>query len=132
MVARLLLLFVLFPLLELAILIRMGAWLGFWPTMGIVVGTGALGAVLARSQGTRVLGRIRADLAAGRTPGNSLVDGFLILIGGIVLLTPGLITDIVGILLLLPATRDRLKGAVRARFDRMVQARQVSFIAMIR
>jgi UPF0716 protein FxsA len=132
MFARLLLLFVLVPLIELAILIRIGNWLGFWPTLGLVVATGAVGALLAKAQGARVLGEIRSDLAAGRVPAARLVDGLLVLVGGIVLLTPGLISDILGLLLLLPVTRDRLKASVRRRFERMVDSGQVSMITLIR
>jgi UPF0716 protein FxsA len=129
---RLLLLFVLVPLVELAILIRVGGVFGFWPTMALVVTTGALGALLARSQGTRVLRAIQHDLAAGRPPAGHLVDGFLILIGGVLLLTPGLLSDIAGLLLLLPLSRGRLKSAVRARFERMVRTGQVSLVTLIR
>lgn len=132
MFARLLLLFVLVPLVELALLIRIGNWLGFWPTIGIVVATGALGALLAKSQGARVLGEIRADLTSGRVPAARLLDGLLILAGGIVLLTPGLLTDALGLMLLLPVTRNRLKAVVRRRFEGMVQSGNVSMITLIR
>jgi UPF0716 protein FxsA len=132
MLARLLLLFVLVPLIELAILIRIGTWLGFWPTIGLVIATGAIGAMLAKSQGGRVLRDIRGDLSAGRVPATRLLDGFLVLVGGIVLLTPGLLTDIAGLMLLLPFTRNRLKEGVRRRFERMAQSGQVSMITLIR
>ena len=132
MIVRLLLLFTLIPFVELAILIRIGTLLGFWATMGIVLVTGAAGAVLARSQGTRVLRDIQAELAAGRAPTEHLVDGFLILIGGIVLLTPGLLTDIAGLLLLFPPTRRGLKRGLRRRFEGMVSSSQVSLVTLIR
>jgi UPF0716 protein FxsA len=132
MLVRLLLLFVLVPLIELALLIRIGSWLGFWPTMALVIATGALGAVLARSQGTRVLREIRNDLVERRVPTGRLLDGMLVLVGGVVLLTPGLITDIVGLLLLVPFTRQRLKEIVRRRFERMVRSGEVGTITLIR
>jgi len=132
MIARLLLLFVLIPLLELAILIRVGTLLGFWPTIGLVVVTGAVGALLAKSQGTRVLAAIREDLAAGRVPAARLLDGLLILVGGAVLLTPGLLTDVAGLALLLPFTRSWLKMALRRRFERMIRSGEVGMITLIR
>jgi UPF0716 protein FxsA len=130
--ARLLLLFVLVPLVELAILIRLGTLIGFWPTIGLVVATGTLGAVLAKSQGLRVLQAIQADLRAGRVPTGRLMDGLLVLVGGIVLLTPGLLTDVLGIVLLLPFTRARFMAGVRRRFERMVSAGEVNVITLVR
>jgi UPF0716 protein FxsA len=132
MLAKLILLFVLLPLLELAILIRLGQALGFWPTMALVVATGTVGALLARSQGMRVLRAIRADLAAGRVPAGRLVDGLLVLVGGVVLLTPGLLTDIAGLLLLFPASRARFKAGVARRLERMARTGQVSVITLLR
>jgi UPF0716 protein FxsA len=132
MLVRLLLLFILTPIVELAILIRLGTILGFWPTIGLVIATGTLGALLARSQGLRALRAIQGDLREGRVPAGRLVDGLLILIGGVVLLTPGLLTDVAGLLLLLPVTRERLKSGVRRHFERMVETGQVSMITMIR
>jgi UPF0716 protein FxsA len=132
MLFRLLLLFILIPIVELALLIRIGNWLGFWPTITLVIATGALGALLARSQGARVLQEIRADLGAGRVPAGRLVDGLLVLVGGLVLLTPGLLTDIVGFLLLVPFTRNRMKATVQRRFERMVKSGEVGVIRVIR
>ena len=132
MLARLLLIFILVPILEMALLIRLGQLLGFWPTIGLVIATGAIGALLAKSQGLRVLSAIQADLASGRPPASRLVDGFLILLGGVLLLTPGLITDTAGFLLLLPFTRSRMKESLRRRFEKMVRSGQVSMIGLIR
>ena len=89
MFARLLILFTVVPLVELALLIKLGNVIGLWPTIFIVIGTGVLGAALARSQGTRTVGAIRAELAQGKAPTESLLNGLLILVGGVVLLTPG-------------------------------------------
>ena len=132
MLFRLLLLFVLLPIVELALLIRIGNWLGFWPTMALVLFTGFVGAVLARSQGAYVLGQIRTELSVGRVPAARLVDGLLVLVGGTLLLTPGLITDLVGFALLLPFSRARLKAAVQRRFERMVRSGEVGVITLIR
>jgi UPF0716 protein FxsA len=105
MFVRLLLLFTVVPLIELALLVYLGQWVGFWPTMALVLGTGVLGAWLAKVQGLFVLRQVQSELAQGRMPTNALVDGALILVAGTVLLTPGLITDLFGFVLLVPPGR---------------------------
>lgn len=132
MLGKLLILFLGVPLLELAILVKLGTMVGFWPTIALVLVTGTAGAVLARSQGARVLRAIQAEMAAGRIPAAHLVDGLLVLVGGIVLLTPGLLTDIAGLLLLFPPTRARLKALLRRRMERMVRSGQASFTMIVR
>jgi UPF0716 protein FxsA len=121
MFIRLLALFILLPIVELALLIQVGQLIGVWPTLGIVIATGFLGAALARRQGLRTWLAIQTDLRQGQVPAGALVDGLLILIGGIVLLTPGILTDLFGFSLLVPATRERLKRALGSRFERAVQ-----------
>lgn len=125
MLGKLLILFIAVPFIEMVILVRIGTLLGFWPTMGLVLATGVVGAVLARSQGLRVLHGIRAELAVGQMPTSRLLDGLMVLIGGIVLLTPGVLTDIFGLALLIPFTRSRLKELVRVRLERMVKSGEV-------
>ena len=121
MLFRLLLLFILVPLVELALLIYIGMVIGPWYTIAIVVCTGILGAVLAKSQGTAILNRIRSSLEQGTLPPDDLLSGALILVGGLVLLTPGMITDIIGFSLLIPATRRAiagwLRGAIQRKFE---------------
>lgn len=131
MFLKLLLLFLGIPMLELALLVWIGTRIGFWATMGIVVATGLLGAVLARLEGWRVLYLIKAELLAGRMPVGRLLDGLMVLVGGIVLLTPGLLTDILGLALLLPVTRGLFKRFVQRRFERMARRRQVSFTMLL-
>ena len=109
MVFRLFLLFTIMPLLELAILIRVGQEIGAIYTISIVVLTGAAGAWLARAQGIGVLRRIRESIKAGEPPSAELVDGAFILLGGALLLTPGLITDAAGFFCLVPATRRAIQ-----------------------
>ena len=128
---RLFLLFVVVPFIELAILVRIGSAVGFWPTMALVVATGAVGAVLARGQGIRVLNAIRNDLASGQVPAAHLLDGLFVLVGGILLLTPGLLTDLAGLSLLLPFTRNRLKRILRARMEGMIHSGRVSVVTLI-
>ena len=106
---RLALLFVLVPLIELVLLIELGRFLGVWPTIGVVVVTGAGGALLARAAGVRTLRNFRVELARGQLPGQAIWDGLAILLGGAFLLTPGLLTDFVGFSLLVPGTRRILQ-----------------------
>lgn len=105
MFGRLLLLFIAVPLIDLIALLRVGRLLGFWPTLALVLLMGTLGAALARAQGLRTLTRINNDLAAGRMPSDALADGALILLAGALLVTPGFLTDIVGLALLIPPVR---------------------------
>ncbi len=111
--ARLALLFVVVTLLELALLIRVGQIVGFWPTIGLVIFTGMAGAWLARLEGLRTLFKLRDDLAHGRLPGQAIMDGVAVLLGGALLLTPGIVTDILGFSLLLPQTRRSIQRRVR-------------------
>ncbi|MEE9193715.1 MAG: FxsA family protein [Thermodesulfobacteriota bacterium] len=120
MFIRLLAVFIVIPLIELIILVKVGSYIGLWPTILIVVLTGIVGASLARYQGFIIINKIRSDVSSGRVPARELIDGLLVLIGGIVLLTPGFITDICGFFLLIPFTRNLIKGFVRSQFERMV------------
>lgn len=123
MFLKLLILFVAIPIIEIAILVKIGTLLGFWPTMLIVIATGILGATLARIQGFLVLTRIRVELQMGRMPAEELIDGLLILIGGILLLTPGLLTDLIGFLMLIQWSRKLFKKWLGKRFRQWVQSR---------
>ena len=119
MFGRLLLLFITVPLIEVLILIKLGSLFGFWPTIILVIGTGILGAFLAKLYGLTIWNKIQQDLQAGKMPADKLIDGLLILIGGIVLLTPGLLTDILGFMLLIPYTRDFFKRFAKSKFKNM-------------
>jgi UPF0716 protein FxsA len=105
--------------------VRLGGVIGFWPTVAIVVVTGLAGAALARTAGVQVLLQIRRELRAGRMPVTHMLDGLLVLVGGLVLLTPGLLTDVFGFALLVPWSRRRFRNAVRRRFERMIEAQQL-------
>ena len=124
MFLRLLILFTAVPLLELYLLLVTGRWLGLLPTIALVVGTGTLGAWLARSQGLTTLARVRRELAEGSVPTGALVEGLLILVAGAVLLTPGLLTDACGFLLLIPASRRRLRDWLKQRWQRHAAVHQ--------
>lgn len=125
MLFRLLLLFVLVPLVELYLLLRLGGLIGAGPTLAIVIVTGILGGVMARMQGFAVLRRIRDNLNAGTLPTNPLIDGLFVLAGGLLLLTPGLLTDVAGFLALLPPTRELFKRWIKRRFQRILDSKVV-------
>jgi UPF0716 protein FxsA len=125
MLFRLLLLFIMIPLVELYLLLKLGALIGAGPTLAIIIMTGILGGTLARRQGFVVLRRIKEDLQTGILPTEPLIDGLFILAGGLLLLTPGLLTDIVGFLALLPLSRRRLKGWMKRRFQQILDSRAV-------
>lgn len=118
MLAYLILLFVTVPLAELALLIWVGGKVGLTTTVALVIVTGILGASLARWQGLATLSRFQARLAAGELPHEDLIDGILILVAGAVLLTPGLLTDAVGFLLLVPVVRRGVRRRLLARLKR--------------
>ena len=131
MFIRLVTLFVLLPLAELALLLQVGRLIGLAWTLALVIATGFLGATLARRQGIRAWRAIQGELRAGRVPGSALVDGLLILIGGIVLLTPGILTDLVGFALLLPPTRAAVKRSLRRRFEKAIERGEASFTVIV-
>lgn len=127
MFSQLLLLFIAVPLIEVLILIQLGSLFGFWPTIFMVIGTGIIGAYLAKLYGLTIWYKIQEDLAAGRMPADKLIDGLLVLIGGVVLLTPGLLTDILGIMLLVPITRNYFKKFARSKFQTMSEQQSTIF-----
>ena len=108
MLIRLILLFTVVPLIELYLLIQVGRYLGTLPTIMIVLITGIIGGLLARSQGLNVQRQIRADFQNGIIPTDSLFDGLFILIAGALLITPGMITDVFGFVLMVPGFRGWL------------------------
>ena len=130
MFPRLLALFILTPLAELAILVYLGTVIGAWYTLLIVVLTGIAGAVLARNQGLATIARIRGNLERGIMPSDELLSGALILAGGLLLLTPGLITDVVGFCLLIPPTRRTLGKWIGRAVRRRVEMRRIEYVDM--
>ena len=118
---RLLLLFIAVPVVELVLLIEIGQRVGTVATIGLIMGTGIIGASLARQQGISTLARFQKDLGAGRLPTEPIVDGVLILLAAAVLITPGVLTDLVGFLCLVPACRRWLKRYLQRRFEGAVR-----------
>ena len=125
MLGRLILLFTIVPLAELYILIKIGGHIGGINTILLVLLTAVLGASLARLQGLRTLQQIQLSLSQGKIPAEEMIDGVLILAAGILLLTPGVLTDLFAIGLLFSITRTPFKRWLRRRFDRMVASGNV-------
>src|SRR5215470_8129570 len=98
-------LFIVVPIAELALIIQVGSWIGFWPTLALLILDSVLGSMLMRSQGRRAWQRFNVAIADGRAPTREVLDGVLVIFGGALLLTPGFITDIFGFLILFPPTR---------------------------
>ncbi len=129
---RLLLVFICVPAIELALLIEIGARIGTAATLALIVLTGVLGAHLARRQGLRVISDVQAGVARGELPTGQLMDGLMIVVASALLVTPGILTDVVGFLCLTPWFRDRIKSEVLRRIERAVaeQRLHVSFHSM--
>ncbi len=113
--------FILLPITELWLLFKVDAHLGLGTTLLIVVMTGFIGAWLARAQGLMVMLQIQRDLNEGRLPAPRLIDGTMILIAGVLLITPGLITDTVGFLLLVPSVRSLIRAWLRTRIEQRIK-----------
>ncbi|MAG93840.1 MAG: hypothetical protein CMJ48_08845 [Planctomycetaceae bacterium] len=116
MFLKLLLLFTVVPLLELWLLVRISEHTGLPFTVLLVLTTGILGASLAKRQGVQVCLKVQQQLAAGQAPGGTMVDGLMILIAGALMITPGILTDVVGFAMLTPPVQRKLKTRLTAWF----------------
>ncbi len=120
--AKLLLLFTIVPLVELFLLVLLGNAVGFWPTLALVIVTAVAGTFLAKREGLKVWRAWRESIARGEMPEEGILGGVLVLLGGELLITPGVLTDVAGVLLLIPASRRFVAKHVRARLeDRIAQ-----------
>lgn len=108
-------LFIVLPFVELVILLQIGGEIGALNTIVLIVGTGIVGGYLAKREGLSVWRRFQEKLSQGGMPGDELIDGLIILVAGALLVTPGVITDVVGLLGLLPPSRSVLKSQIRKR-----------------
>jgi len=122
MLRRVLFALLLIQLADLYLLVWLSHNVGFWETLTLTLGTGILGSALARREGVRVWRRWRVALQERRAPEEGMVDALLVLIGGALLIAPGLITDVLALILLVPFTRHPLSGLIRRQlqgeFDR--------------
>ena len=118
---------ILVPVMELYLLIEIGKHIGVMATIGIIILTGLIGAYLVRSQGFMVLRKIRDDLHQNILPGDSLLQGIIILAGGIFLITPGFITDIAGFIFLIPVSRQIVKKYLLAWLKEKINSSDIYF-----
>ncbi|TKH03281.1 membrane protein FxsA [Peribacillus simplex] len=100
------------PVVEIIVLLLSGNLIGFWPTLILIVATGLIGAYLAKRQGMETWKKAQEQIRYGMMPGNEIIDGICIFIGAALLLSPGLISDIMGLILVFPPTRNLLKPIV--------------------
>ncbi len=119
---RLILIFIVVPLIEILLLIEIGSRIGALNTIFIIVLTGILGASMMRQQGFTIIRNIQRDLSQGRMPTGELINGALVLVGGIVLLTPGFFTDAVGFILLVPATRALIRKKIQLLIRKKIES----------
>ncbi len=127
MFIKLLIVFTVVPIIELYVLIEAGRQIGVGATIGMIFLTGVAGAYLARSQGFNLINRIQTDLNQGRIPAEEMMDGAMILSGGLLLLTPGFCTDLFGFCLLTPVTRQFFKVWLKKWLDLKIRRGEIHF-----
>jgi len=114
MFARLFVVFTAVSLLEIFVLVKVGSFLGAWPTILLVIVSALVGSALVRSQGLQLIKQLQQRMAVGEMPGQQLVEGFMLIITGVLLVTPGFVTDGAGLLLLLPTFRSYIAKIILA------------------
>jgi len=112
--------FTLIPLAEIYLLIQVGQVIGTWDTVGLVVVSGIIGAYAAKTQGKRVIGQIEEQLRSGGEPSSIFLQALLVFVGGIFMIAPGFITDILGMSFILPFTRNLYVGTLKKLFKKGV------------
>ena len=127
MLLKLFLAFTLIPFAEIYLLIKVGAVIGAFNTVALVILTGFIGAYLARMQGMQTMLRVRTSLQQGNMPAEDLIDALLIFVAGIVLLTPGFLTDAGGLLLLFPVTRSHFKRLLKRKLDNWIRDQNLHY-----
>ena len=121
MLGYLILLFTVMPVVELALLIHVGAYIGAWNTVAIVIITGVAGAFMAREQGFSTLRKIQDSVNSGVMPADEILNGILILCGGIMFLAPGFITDLLGFIMLIPPARNFIKKIIEKKIHKKIR-----------
>lgn len=130
MFIKLLIIFVFVPVFELYILIEAGKTIGIGATIGLIMLTGIAGAWLARSQGIEILRKIQAETSRGQMPASTMIDGALVLVGGLLLLTPGFFTDALGFSFLIPLSRDLWRKGLTVWLERQIRQGTVTIHRM--
>lgn len=118
--------FIIIPIIEITVLMQVGALLGVWPTIAIVILTAWLGAKYVRQQGIATLNSVQTKMAQGQMPSDEIVTGLVLLVAGVLLVTPGFVTDLLGLSLLIPAVRQAIAGSVKSHITTN-SAQQQSF-----
>jgi UPF0716 protein FxsA len=122
MLLPLVLIFIVVPIAELAVIIQVGQAIGVWWTIALLIADSILGSVLLRSQGRAAWRRFNTALQTARVPAREVLDGALVIFGGVLLLTPGFITDVLGLVLLIPPTRALVRAVLVRRLERRMVA----------
>lgn len=124
----LMLLIIIIPAIEIGVLILSGRTIGAIATVFLIILTGVIGAWLAKQQGVETLRNAQQQMQYGQVPGVAIIDGLCILVGGLLLLTPGFITDTVGFLLLIPISRNKIKPFILTMIKKMIDKNQITII----
>jgi UPF0716 protein FxsA len=127
-VRYLFLLIIIIPALDISVLLFSGKMIGVWPTLAFIILTGVIGAYLAKREGLQTIRRAQEQLRYGQIPGEAVLDGICILIGGTLLLTPGFITDLLGFLMLFPPTRKLFKFFMKNSFRKWIDRGNIKII----
>jgi UPF0716 protein FxsA len=110
-------LFIIIPIIEISVLMQVGELLGLWPTIGIVILSAWIGAKYVRQQGLATLHSVQSKMAEGEMPSSEIVTGLMLLIAGVLLVTPGFVTDIFGLSLLVPSVRQMIAASVQKHIN---------------
>lgn len=122
---RWILLFILLSALEIGVFMLAGKWMGIMPTVLLIIITGMVGAYLTKKQGVNVLYQLQSQIQNGQPPGIAMLDGVCVLIGGILLISPGFITDLMGFVLLIPFTRKFIRPTMIKMIKNWVNRKQL-------
>ncbi len=126
----LLLAFIVFPFVELYLLLYVGHQIGFWPTLGLTILSGVVGSVMAKREGMRVLGEWQRAVSELRPPEQGVLEGVLVMAGAVLLITPGMLSDVLGILFLVPFTRRLLAKPIRRAVQSYIDGGQLRVMNM--
>ena len=127
MLWKLILAFTIIPIIELYILLMLSDLIGPHITILIIIITGVTGGILTKAQGLNTIKKIKTQLAAGDIPTDELLNGLLILSGGLLLLTPGILTDLTGFTLLIPFTRTPIRNFLKKKFKKIIEKNTITF-----
>lgn len=120
-------LLIVIPAVEIFGIIQMAQWVGGWNTFLLIILTGIIGAVVARFEGGKVIEDMRAQMQAGQVPGRSMIDGLCVFAGGIIMVVPGFVTDIVGFTLVFPLTRPLYRAVILKYIEKKMKDGHITF-----